>query len=74
MAVVAVPVMMVMMPVVMMAMHMVPVMAMVMPVMPARHPVAPLDPAPAVPDRAADVANVLDQIALGSRSKACGAR
>jgi hypothetical protein len=40
------------------------VMMVVKMMMPVAHPVALLDPAPAIPDRTADVTNVLHQVVL----------
>jgi hypothetical protein len=48
-------VMMVVVPAVMMVVEM---------MMPVAHPVALLDPAPAIPDRTADITNVLNQVVL----------
>lgn len=52
-----------------------PMMTMVvMPMMPRGHPVAMVDPAPAVPDLMADVADVLDQVGLACCRKPADAR
>lgn len=68
-------VVMMMMVVVMAPMVVVPRMVVMVVVMPPRaSPMAIFDPAPAVPDRAADVADVLNKSALGRGSKSGGAR
>ena len=61
-------------PMMMVVMMMAAVMMVVETMMPVANPEAPLDPAPAIPDRTADVTNILHQVVLRGSTQRAGTR